>query len=152
MEIIHVKGDLFNNNVKEPYCYAHCISADFALGAGIAVEFDRRFNMRQKLRHNYPMFIEKFDEMQKHGRFGTCLAEGNVLNLVTKLRCFEKPTRKSVLESLLSAKEICNENGISTICMPKIAAGLDRRPWKETEADILNIWKNTKMKIYVFTL
>ena len=76
MQIINVNGSVFDNNIKEQYYYAHCISADFALGAGITVEFDRRFNMRQKLRHDYPMFIEKFDKMQKHGRLGTCLAEG----------------------------------------------------------------------------
>lgn len=36
--------------------------------------------------------------------------------------------------------------------MPKIAAGLDRRPWKETKEDIRDVWKNTDIKIYVFSL
>lgn len=34
-----IHGDLFS--VDDSYHLAHCISADFALGAGIAVQFTR---------------------------------------------------------------------------------------------------------------
>lgn len=44
--------DLFTDS--DEYYLAHCISADFALGAGIAVEFDKRFDMRRKLLSGYP--------------------------------------------------------------------------------------------------
>ena len=37
-----VYGDLFN--VDKKYYLAHCISADFALGKGIAVEFNKRYD------------------------------------------------------------------------------------------------------------
>ena len=36
------QGDLFL--VPHGYYFAHCISGDFTLGAGIAVEFDRLLN------------------------------------------------------------------------------------------------------------
>lgn len=42
--------DLFS--VPNDYYLAHCISADFALGAGIAVEFNKRFDMRRKLKED----------------------------------------------------------------------------------------------------
>lgn len=42
------KRDLFS--VDDSYYIAHCISADFALGAGIAKEIDRRFNTREELK------------------------------------------------------------------------------------------------------
>jgi O-acetyl-ADP-ribose deacetylase (regulator of RNase III) len=151
MEIIHVKGDLFNNNVKEPYYYAHCISADFALGAGIAVQFDKKFNLRSQLLSKYPKYNNWFARENKDHQYGDCILDSGVLNLVTKTNYWNKPTRKSVREALEKAKEICNENGISTICMPKIAAGLDRRPWKETEEDIRSVWNGEEIKIYVFT-
>lgn len=47
MIIKEVKKDLFT--VSDDYALAHCISADFALGAGIAKEFDRRFDARKKI-------------------------------------------------------------------------------------------------------
>ena len=50
MTIKHVNGNLFQI-AKETDYLAHCISKDYALGAGIAVEFQRRFRLREKLRY-----------------------------------------------------------------------------------------------------
>lgn len=152
MELIVRQGNLFAAKAADPFFFAHCISADFALGAGIAVQFDRRFQMRQRLRQAHPMFVKEFSKMQEHGKFGICLAEGNVLNLVTKLRYYEKPTRRSVFDALVSAREICEKSRIKTICMPKIAAGLDKRPWQETEEDIRRVWAGTDIRIFVYFL
>ena len=52
MTIKEVKKDLFT--MPNDYALAHCISADFALGAGIAKEFDKRLNARQKLFQVFP--------------------------------------------------------------------------------------------------
>lgn len=60
MQINHIKGDLFDNNIQEPFYYAHCISADFALGAGIAVQFNKLFHLRSKLRESYPKYYDWF--------------------------------------------------------------------------------------------
>lgn len=48
MEFREEKRDLFS--VPDDYYLAHCISADFAMGKGIAVEFNRRFDMKNKLK------------------------------------------------------------------------------------------------------
>lgn len=37
-----IKGNLFTTNDN---CIAHCVSADFKLGAGIAVEVKRRYSV-----------------------------------------------------------------------------------------------------------
>ena len=50
MTIKHINGDLFKI-AKETDYLAHCISKDYALGAGTAVEFQRRFRLREKLRY-----------------------------------------------------------------------------------------------------
>ena len=42
--INEVKKDLFS--VSEEYYLAHCISADFGMGKGIVVEFNKRFDMK----------------------------------------------------------------------------------------------------------
>lgn len=41
MRLIEEQGDLFELDTS--YALAHCISLDCAMGAGIAVEFDKRF-------------------------------------------------------------------------------------------------------------
>ena len=40
------KLNLFS--IDDSYYIVYCISADFALGAGIAKEIDKRFNIRSK--------------------------------------------------------------------------------------------------------
>ena len=51
MTITIENRDLFT--VPQGYYLAHCISADFALGAGIAKTFDAVYNMRFKLFRDY---------------------------------------------------------------------------------------------------
>lgn len=46
MTIKEEKRDLFT--MPSDYALAHCISADFKLGAGIARKFDELFDARQK--------------------------------------------------------------------------------------------------------
>ena len=41
--IKEIYGDLFD--YKDEYYLVHCISADFALGAGIAVQFDKIYDL-----------------------------------------------------------------------------------------------------------
>ncbi len=57
MEFREEKRDLFS--VPEDYYLAHCISADFAMGKGIVVEFNRRFDMKNKLKAHYPDYLDQ---------------------------------------------------------------------------------------------
>ena len=47
MTITEIRKDLFNISNNE-YYYVHCISADYALGAGIAKIFRDRFTSHYK--------------------------------------------------------------------------------------------------------
>ncbi|WP_243644230.1 hypothetical protein [Paenibacillus pinisoli] len=44
MEFIEIKKDLFS--MADEYFLAHCISSDAKMGAGIAVEFRKRFKLK----------------------------------------------------------------------------------------------------------
>ena len=71
--------DLFS--VSEDYCLAHCISADFGMGKGIVVEFNKRFDRKRKLQSKYPDYLNKYTN---HRIGGDCILESGVLNLITK--------------------------------------------------------------------
>ena len=58
MEFREEKRDLFS--VPEDYYLAHCISADFAMGKGIVVEFNRRCEMKNKLKAHYPDYLDQW--------------------------------------------------------------------------------------------
>ena len=111
-----IKGDLFS--VPEYYYLAHCISADFALGAGIAKNFNELYDMRNKLNEYYAD--------QKYQCVGKALMVSKVFNLVTKQRYWHKPTYDNLRKSLMALKLHCMKLEIKKLAMPKIAAGLDR--------------------------
>lgn len=137
------KKDLFS--VSNEYYLAHCISADFALGKGIAVEFNKRFDMRNRLLNKYPGY-----RLPMSG--GDCILEGRVLNLITKERYFLKPTIQSMTFALLKMRDICEKNNIKKVAMPTIGAGLDRLDWISVSKKIQSVFYDTDIEILICRL
>ena len=138
------KCDLFS--VSEDYYLAHCISADFGMGKGIVVEFNKRFGMKKKLQIKYPDYI---NEWQSRGYKGDCILEGHVLNLITKERYFHKPTYQSMRLALEVMKKICEEEEIRKIAMPIIGCGLDKLTWDKVSEIIKDLFLDTDIEILV---
>lgn len=141
MTITIEKRDLFT--VPQGYYLAHCISADFALGAGIAKKFDEVYNMRFKLFREYDMY-------EYEG--GDALLIDNVYNLVTKKKCYHKPTYESVREALETMKDLMDFNSTTKLAMPKIASGLDRCDWNKVYDIICEVFEDTDVEILICEL
>lgn len=139
------KRDLFS--VPDDYYLAHCISADFALGKGIAVEFNKRFDLRYKLRSKYPDYLIFFNRTFPYD--GDCIIEGKILNLVTKERYYQKPTYDSLRDALEWMRVICRDNYIHKVAMPRIGCGLDRLEWNKVSEIIQDVFKDTDIEILV---
>lgn len=131
------KRDLFS--VSEDYYFVHCVSADFALGKGIALEFKKRFDMKNKLKA-----MEKTDSK--------CILIDMVFNLVTKETWRNKPTMESVGESLSELRRQVDEKGIKKLAMPKIACGLDGLEWENVSEQVRDIFSDTDVEILVCCL
>ena len=141
MNITIEKKDLFA--VPQGYYLAHCISADFALGAGIAKTFDEVYDMRFKLFREYGGYI--YND-------GDALLIDNVFNLVTKPRCYHKPRYEAVRKALETMRDIMDMNATTKLAMPKIAAGLDRLDWDEVYDIICEVFENTSVEILICEL
>lgn len=139
MEYKLIQDDVFNH--KDCY-YAHCISRDYALGAGIAVEFDKRYDMRNRLLKLAEEKTETLDEK--------CIEVENVFNLITKEKYWQKPSYKSLEESLLEMKEKLSKNkNIKKLVIPKIGCGLDRLSWDKVEPMVQELFKDLDIEIVV---
>jgi len=136
--------DLFS--VPDDYHLAHCISADFGMGKGIVVEFNKRFDMKRKLQSQYPDYLSQW---QNQGYSGDCILEGRVLNLITKERYFHKPTYDSLTTALTVCGITCLNNNIKKIAMPVIGCGLDRLQWEKVSEIIREVFRNTDIEILV---
>ena len=147
MILREVHQDLFT--VSKDYILVHCISADFALGAGIAKEFNKRFDMRRKLQSKYPNY---FDIFVRHHLNGGCIYEDRVLNLVTKKQYFEKPSIYTMKIALQNMKEICLTNSITKLAMPRIGCGLDKLQWDKVKQIIEEVFFDTDVEILVCSI
>lgn len=141
MTITTVKRDLFT--MPQGYYLAHCISSDFALGAGIAKTFDSVYNMRFKLFKNYP-------DYKYNG--GDALLIANVFNLVTKDKYWHKPTYNSLREALEMMKEQMDFVGATKLAMPKIGCGLDKLSWNQVYDIICEVFEDTDIEIVICEL
>ena len=141
--------DLFS--VPDEYYLAHCISADFGMGKGIVVEFNKRFNMKNRLIKMFDGDVtHAWDGNGKQGHpQGVCFKVDKVLNLITKRNYWLKPTYKTLTEALISMSEICMDYNITKIAMPIIGCGLDRLQWNKVSEIIKDVFSNTDIEILV---
>ena len=151
MTIKEVKKDLFT--MPNDYALAHCISADFALGAGIAKEFDKRFNCRKRL---FDLDVGGVDNWDV-GEHGICIAiraiePPTIFNLVTKRNYWDKPTLETIKNSLKEMKIFCKILDITKIAMPRIGCGLDKQNWHDVKALIEEVFGDTDVEIVVCSL
>ena len=133
--------DLFQT--EQGYYLCHCISKDFRLGAGIALQFDDKYNMRRKLREFYG---EDF-----YGGY-EALPVDNVFNLVTKDKCYHKPTYESLKAALEDMKEQMQQEFITKLAMPRIGCGLDGLEWDKVRAIVEEVFADTDVEILVCSL
>lgn len=144
MLIREVQQDLFK--VTDDYMLAHCISADFALGAGIAKVFATRFNAKNLLQQQYPRYLTNYISTDVGG---DCLITGRVFNLVTKERYYMKPTLHTIRLSLEKMKSLCLTYNVTKIAMPRIGCGLDKQDWSEVRKIIEDVFAGTSIQILV---
>lgn len=132
-KIIKEEMNLFSN--AHGWWFAHCVSADFEMGAGIAKQFRTKYQGAQEyLRREFPM--------DKYHLIGSAIAHSNVIYLVTKKNYYDKPTYESMqsaLNNLLRAtKELC----VKKLAIPMIGCGLDRLNWDTVEKMIETTFEN----------
>ena len=130
--------DLFT--VPQGYMLAHCISADFNLGGGIARQFCEHYNMKERLMNGYGT---DFSEV------GVSLQIDNVHNLITKRYVKDKPTYADLKKALEDMKVEMELDGQKKVAMPRIGCGLDGLDWGIVKAIIKDVFEDTDIEILI---
>ena len=151
MNLKEIKGDLFSYPYTSSDIYVHCVSSDFAMGAGIAKVFSNKF----------PAFVTRKAEMvsdyakrfSEHRIYPVLIKNTRIVNLVTKERYWYKPTYGSLQVSLHSlAVYLSNHPDTKRILMPRIGCGLDRLEWDEVKKMIEETLHDFHGEVLVFYL
>lgn len=145
MKFVEEQRDLFT--VPQGYYLAHCISGDYALGAGIARQFVENYNMRYKLHKNYPL-----PNGEKFANVGQALLIDNAFNLVTKPRCYHKPTLEVLRDTLIDMRDQCEHLDITKLAMPRIGCGLDCLDWDDVKELLFEVFEDSDIEILICVL
>lgn len=144
MNYVEEKRDIFDYLESKEHYFVQCISADFAMGAGIAKAFNEHFDAKNRM-------FKKYDKnvWNGHGRCAELLPDVPVFNLITKRYFWHTPSYKTITEALEHLRELAEEHGIKKLVMPKIGCGLDRLDWDKVSKIIKYTFGNRDFDITI---
>ncbi|MFY0516409.1 macro domain-containing protein [Lysinibacillus sp. UGB7] len=127
---------------RTDYVLAHCVSRDFEMGKGIALEFSRRNPQMKGVMRNV--------KTRKVGDALTYFGPKHVvINLITKEKYNGKPTRATFNQAVISLRNEMLARGFYKLAIPLIGSGLDRLDWSETRKVIKDVFQDTPIQIFV---
>ncbi|EDW73119.2 uncharacterized protein Dwil_GK17373 [Drosophila willistoni] len=138
-KINEVDGDLFS--APKTHSLAHCVGADLAMAAGIAVKFKQVFGKVEELRS------------QKVTSGGVAILkedERYIYYLVTKAQSYGKPTYESLQASLEQMREHMRKNNVQSLAIPRIGCGIDGLEWDKVSALLKQVFECEKLEIVVY--
>lgn len=152
-----VKKDI--TTISSDFLICHCISADAAMGAGVALALVRRFpSMKSEVKER----LKSIPLTQRIGQvvfFVDDTSNSLIANMITKTHYWEKSSTMpqgvyldNLRRCLVSVRQVMLERGIKKLAMPKIGCGLDRCSWMEVESIILDVFNGTDIDITVCVL
>ena len=134
MNLKIIEKDIFTLP-KDEWVFAHCVSADFKMGKGIAPIFKKKFNLDLST--------------YSPGVLGQAIFVNGVFNLVTKEKYFHKPTYESLKWALINMAIQVKEIYIPNLAMPKIGTGLDKLSWNRVKDLIYEVFDDIVVNITV---
>ena len=134
--------NLFSLANKSTWSFAHCISLDCAMGAGIAVPMKKKFKLGGLIDMVRAQDI----------KVPACLYHHKVFNLITKKHASGKPTYASLTKSIQLMAAQVKDLKINKLAMPKIACGLDGCSWPLVEQIIFDAFEEVEVDILVCVL
>ncbi|XP_055842107.1 ADP-ribose glycohydrolase OARD1-like [Episyrphus balteatus] len=139
LKLSEVEGDLFS--APEEYSLAHCVGADFAMGAGIAVKFRQTYGQVEELL------------AQKISSGGVAVLKDKnrfIYYLVTKPASYGSPTYDSLRSSLSQMKEHMKLNKVQKLAIPRIGCGIDGLEWDKVSAELHTVFGDEEVEIVVY--
>lgn len=137
--IQEISGDIFS--AETDYALAHCVSKDFKLNKGIALEFRRKFGRIKDLQ----------SQEKKIGEIAHIIDNNRcILYMITKNHFYEKPCYENMFQTIQNLRKHCEENQITKLAMPQIGCGLDELDWKIVRGMLRQIFRDSNINIQIY--
>ena len=140
MTLLEEYGNIFADKYRD-LPKAHCISGDLKMGAGIAVQFDREYHIKEKLKQYWDMSCPM--------KAPACFRVGMIYNLVTKDHFYDKPTLESMSSAIYDWRHLLIQNRVKHIVIPEIGCGLDKLEWSDVKNLLIQAFLGVDITITV---
>ena len=142
LDFREVKGDLFS--APSNFSLAHCVSADFRMGKGIATLFKQKFGGVDELR-NQNRQVGQVAVLSRCGR--------HIYYLISKERYWQKPTYNSLRQCLVELRNHMLGHAVHQLAIPRLGCGLDGLLWKKVQPMIVQVFSGEpRFEIRVYCL
>jgi len=144
MPVVFTRGDLFATEGLT--AFAHGCNCAGAMGAGIAIEFRRR----------WPRMYEEYVARCADRRFGlgdvfVWQEDGaTVYNLGTQAHWRKKAQLPALAQALRSMVRLATAGGIDRVGLPRIGAGLGGLDWVRVKRILAEVGAETQVTLTVF--
>lgn len=138
-DVNETEGNLFE--ATEDFALGHCVSADFKMSQGIALEFRKRFGQVDTLISQNKKVTE-IASIKHNNR--------QIIYIVNKQYFKEKPTLETMFISITNLRKFCEEQNVTKLAIPRIGSGQDHLNWDQVRCMIRYIFKKSKIKIMIF--
>jgi O-acetyl-ADP-ribose deacetylase (regulator of RNase III) len=144
MPVVFLKGDLFATDGLT--AYAHGCNCAGGMGAGIAIEFKKR----------WPRMYEEYalrctDRRFQLGDVFTWSEEGKTIyNLGTQEHWRKKAQLPALAKALRTMATLATNAGVERIGLPRIGAGLGGLDWMRVKKILNEVGAETKVSLEVF--
>ncbi|XP_064540604.1 uncharacterized protein Targ2 [Drosophila montana] len=138
-QITEAKGNLFS--APENFALVHSVSADFAMCAGINLQFRCKFGQ-----------VDELKRQQRHTGNVAVLEQGGrfIYNLVTKERAHEKCTYTALYYALLAMRDHMREHSVTKLAIPRLGCGIDRLDWLRVRSLLELVFVSDSVDIIAF--
>jgi O-acetyl-ADP-ribose deacetylase (regulator of RNase III) len=131
-------------DVPQTVSLVHCVSEDFRMSSGIAVDFKTRFGRVPELLQQHCIsgsvaFLQDPPENSKRMLF----------YLVTKVFCTDKPRIECLRSSLQKLRSLCEQHAVRHLAMPMIGCGKDQLSWILVKEALMTTFAGTDISILI---
>jgi O-acetyl-ADP-ribose deacetylase (regulator of RNase III) len=144
MPVVFTKGDIFA--AEGIAAYAHGCNCAGGMGAGIAIEFKRR----------WPAMFDEYAARCADGRFGLGDVFGwsdgavTIYDLGIQAHWRKKAQLPALALSLRKMVELATNTGIERVGLPRIGSGLGGLDWVRVKRVMTEVGAETKVTLTVF--
>jgi len=131
---------------------AHCINADFAMGAGIADQLNMEFGIRAELEEMIDPAVRRIGNVVVLKRQLANGAIVSIFNLITKATARDRPTYEDFTLAVTRLRDSCLHQRVTSLGIPRMGCGIDRLEWPRVRSILESTFAESGISLTVYQL